>query len=288
MNSWMKNIPNDTFISNINIPGTHNTCSLFCDFSFASRCQSHTLTEQLNMGVRFIDIRAEKKGDGLYVVHSISKCYSPQKRRVRLSVKDGVDECFDFLENHPTETIIFSFKRDAGDSPENTLKLFFETCIKGKENFWYTENKTPEISRVRGKIVLLNRCAKTIDNTGFSGISCGLDFTGWPYMERVENSHKLPMNFDTEKAYIQDFYKMNPKEKWTLAIKPFLLENLEENSVIINMFSGTTPLNLPKKYAKTVLKKFIKFPLEKQKKYGWIILDYPTENVIKNIVESNF
>ena len=28
--------------------------------------------------------------------------------------------------------------------------------------------------------------------------------------------------------------------------------------------------------------------LEKQKKYGWIILDYPTENVIKNIVESNF
>ena len=84
MNDWMANIPDNFRICDINLPGTHDSCSKKVQFSYFSKCQNLSVFEQLNIGVRFIDIRVEKTGDKLKTVHGISDCYKPGERKNNL------------------------------------------------------------------------------------------------------------------------------------------------------------------------------------------------------------
>jgi hypothetical protein len=41
----------------MNIPGTHDSCARTNHFSYADKCQTWSITEQLNNGIRFLDLR---------------------------------------------------------------------------------------------------------------------------------------------------------------------------------------------------------------------------------------
>ena len=56
MNNWLKDLSDDTFISDINLAGTHNSCAYFVNFRYITQCQSKPIKEQLNMGIHFLDI----------------------------------------------------------------------------------------------------------------------------------------------------------------------------------------------------------------------------------------
>lgn len=72
---WMKELNDDTKISKLAIPGTHNSAA--CHTALPSvQCQGKSVTDQLNHGVRFLDIRVSKlfmkEGDeakDLQVIH---------------------------------------------------------------------------------------------------------------------------------------------------------------------------------------------------------------------------
>ena len=70
MNDWMKNIPDDYLLSNINLVGTHNSCAQFINFGFISKCQNKNIFDQLKMGIRFLDIRFNFDGNNLFINHS--------------------------------------------------------------------------------------------------------------------------------------------------------------------------------------------------------------------------
>ena len=84
MNSWLKSISDDTLISDINLAGTHNSCARFVSFRYITQCQNKSLTEQLNMGIRFLDIRLEKDGDALKLVHAIIDCRKSKWKNEKL------------------------------------------------------------------------------------------------------------------------------------------------------------------------------------------------------------
>lgn len=50
-NSWMRDIPDDTPVATLNIPGTHDSCSTDGPFGFA-KTQNLDLADQLNAGIR--------------------------------------------------------------------------------------------------------------------------------------------------------------------------------------------------------------------------------------------
>ena len=96
--NWMKDIPDETKLSEMTIPGTHDSLSLFgiC----CARTQTWTLVEQMKAGIRYFDVRLRRINDTLRAYHAF------------VDQKEMFDSilvyAFNFLEQNPTETIILN------------------------------------------------------------------------------------------------------------------------------------------------------------------------------------
>ena len=78
---WMSYLDDNLKISQINLPGTHDSGTKRVKFSLidataSAQCQDTTITEQLNHGIRFLDIRLEDDGEKLRLVHATTDCKS--------------------------------------------------------------------------------------------------------------------------------------------------------------------------------------------------------------------
>src|SRR6516225_5750413 len=94
---WMAQMPDDALLSDITIPGTHDSGARFggvapvVDFVTALwvHCQNWTVTQQLNAGVRFLDVRCHAEPDGTLRIHHMFV-------DDRLSLTDVLGECVAF------------------------------------------------------------------------------------------------------------------------------------------------------------------------------------------------
>ena len=222
---WMKGKNDLTLLRTLNIPGTHNTMALYSLANVAGKCQTLSLTDQLNIGVRFLDIRLKREGDNLKAVHG-----SIDQRRDFADIAKDIDS---FLNNHPSEGILVSIKDEDGDKDpvkfENTLKSF----INEK---WYTGNVLPAtLGSIRGKAILLSRF-----HNPTIGVNC---HNGW----LNSTSFTLPNDI-----YVQDAYKVNDiEEKKTTITACF---NEAGHALKINFLSGYKPSSFPPSYAPSVAK----------------------------------
>jgi hypothetical protein len=80
-----KNLDDIVFLSEINIAGTHDSSTAFVSMENMARCQSLTVKEQLDMGIRLFDIRLSKSGDEFYLVHAIADCFTDESKKEKLS-----------------------------------------------------------------------------------------------------------------------------------------------------------------------------------------------------------
>lgn len=292
MNDWMKNIPSDYLISNINLPGTHNSCAQFINFKLISKCQNKNIFDQLKMGIRFLDIRFNFDGNNLFINHSFLKCKASKSKKENLLFSDVLASCETFLKENPTEVILMSIKREAGKSEEETFDFFYNTYAKSKDIF-YLKNEVPFLNEVRGKIVLFNRCGADIKTT-YTDENTGINLTGWPYQNsrkeaKLEKVIIAKRNAKSEDYfYLQDFFNLKPKKKWELAVMPAIHNAPQDNAIILNFFSGSNIFSTPKRYSRVLFKRFSEYKLMPLKKYGWFILDFPNKKIIKKIILSNY
>jgi 1-phosphatidylinositol phosphodiesterase len=206
--SWMRDIPDDARVTALSIPGTHDTCSVDGLLGFG-KTQNLDLVDQLNAGIRFLDIRLSHYRDNLYVHHDVV--------HMGKSYADVLDICSNFLSEHPSEAILMSVKdEERFDSnlgrfaPSEVFGKFrgdranwavrsnaFEDAFQARtwqqvddESLFYnltiplpgaqatnpafTSHTT--LGEIRGKIVLLRRFE--------GGQHIGFDLTHWP-----ENRH---------------------------------------------------------------------------------------------------
>lgn len=294
MLSWMKEINNSIPVSCINLPGTHDSCAYYVQFPVLSKCQNATVAEQLKSGIRFLDIRVEKDGKKLKLVHDIADCKSPENKKEKLYLESVISDCKSFLSENPSETILMSYKRDDGANQEETFDVFFENYLE-KDTVWYKENRVPTLGEVRGKIVLLNRDNIDKSNEKYTDFNTGINLSAWVYqkenVERIYEAAELSGRDSaiTGKTFtVQDLYGLTPQKKWDLAVAPFTKNPPEADGILITFFSCGSIFFNPKRSADYINKKLRKISLEKAKKYGWIIMDYPTERFIKEIINSNF
>lgn len=106
--NWMSQVLGSKKLSELNIPGTHESCARYGGPLAA--CQTLSLQEQLEAGIRFIDIRCRHIGDGngndIFTIHH-DVFYQ------NLTFGTGVrDVCIDFLKKNPTECIVMSIKEE--------------------------------------------------------------------------------------------------------------------------------------------------------------------------------
>lgn len=73
--NWMSSLCSDLPITAINMPGTHDSATKYVRFKPICNTQNLTIEEQLQIGVRYLDMRFElKDGRKLVAVHSIADC----------------------------------------------------------------------------------------------------------------------------------------------------------------------------------------------------------------------
>ena len=159
LNCWMRGFKDETPLSALSIPGTHNSPT--CHRALPSvRCQAVPPREQLENGVRFFDVRVQPESpegprkDGLILVHGAFPISFTGTKYFR----DLVNEVFSFLDANPTETVIMSVKREGtGSASDAQLGRILRDHYAGDVNRWFTAPRLPTLGESRRKIVLMRR-----------------------------------------------------------------------------------------------------------------------------------
>ena len=160
--NWMSGIKDDTYLSDISIPGTHDSGTRIVDSVSTTwaKCQSLSIAEQLNIGVRYLDMRLAYdtacKGN-IRVVHSSVDCWNGNNGK--LTLYEVLNDCYAFLNANPTETIIMSVKEDAGNNAQALADAIW-TLIYDNYSKWYLSTSTPQLKNARSKIVLASRISQ--------------------------------------------------------------------------------------------------------------------------------
>lgn len=177
LNAWMHELRDEWPLTVLSIPGTHNSPTRHTALP-SVRCQAVGVPEQLQNGVRFLDIRVSANTDDhvLTLVHSAF----PISLTGSKYFADMLEEIYTFLDQNSSETIIMSVKREGtGKGNDGQMGHYLKHSYVDKQGHrWWTDPRVPTLGEARGKIVLVRRFGlddKMRDNGGF-----GVDAQEWP------------------------------------------------------------------------------------------------------------
>jgi 1-phosphatidylinositol phosphodiesterase len=188
----MGDLAGDLNITQLSIPGTHNSHAIKTNVevesnsqvNFASHallnpgivamyaelytaiatCQLDPMWKQLQNGVRFFDLRVRswEKFENEGGRWAFGLCHGSAK--LKESLTQVLDGMADFLRNHPTETLLISIKWDEeklnGGSSHTTVpdwNLRFGVSEIWDKYKWFRGAHWPNLSEVRGRAILVRR-----------------------------------------------------------------------------------------------------------------------------------
>jgi 1-phosphatidylinositol phosphodiesterase len=148
--NWMSSLPDNAYLYQLSIPGTHETMTWDCDSRCDSdciapigpgpwtptillyemvECQDLSLEDQLHAGIRAFDIRC-KPMDGYFAIYHgdyrLAKEISMWEAECLTFGEDVLDVCGKFLKEHQEETIIMRIQ-DERTGLEGDFGELFET-----------------------------------------------------------------------------------------------------------------------------------------------------------------
>ena len=288
---WMKELNGSKPVFEYNFVGTHDSVTQYVQFSHTTKCQNKNIYEQLCLGVRMLDIRVESRGEKLKLVHGFAKAFkTPNHFGQQMDMADVLAHCYRFLKENPSETVSFQFKNDNGKENEKCFHNLFYTYIKGNEDKWFLENRVPSLDEARGKLILVRRCNME-KKAEFTEKNTGIDFSRWAEQDALEPI-PLPLETGGENNVtfiIFDRYMYKPIPRWNNCIKPFLDKAKPfDGKYILNYLSTAGGIKGPYRNAKYINQQFLNYPLNKENYYGIICCDFPTEELTRKIIETNF
>ena len=212
--NWMSRIPDATPLSQITIPGTHDTGTTNTNdaggnpqISFA-QTQKLYIDEQLAVGVRYFDLRLGY--DGLATLDPMlfhtSICRNRNNNYLRLS--HVMNDFFEFLTTHRTETIIILVS-NSGSADNKNITASIEKYLTSdsvKNKFWCGDT-IPPLGAVRGKIVMLRRYP--LEGNTLSAEKFGVNLTAWgDYDSQFVAAKQAVKIYDKSnvKVWVQDYY----------------------------------------------------------------------------------
>ncbi|MFC9790297.1 phosphatidylinositol-specific phospholipase C [Rhodococcus sp. NPDC127528] len=155
---WMRRLPDGASLASLSIPGTHDTMT--AGATIVSQTQDASLPQQLDAGVRALDIRTRHFRDAFSIHHGPEYLHA--------NFTDVVREVADFLRANPTETVLMRMKSESTEaentrSYEDTLDWYVhdnpETRDLLREHLWTPpagyDGAIPTLGQARGRIVIL-------------------------------------------------------------------------------------------------------------------------------------
>ncbi len=272
LSCWLKYISNSTSITELSIPGSHDAMTALCD-SPHYKTQYLSLDEQLNIGVRFFDLRITRN---LVAAH--------RKWISDIEAKTIFDQLRQFLIQFPSEFIIVRLQ-NANEKKDDfeQYKLAIQTFITGYLDDIYTPKLNPDknmpsydwptIGEVRGKIIVIE-CAPTSLKVS------SLNNQNWAY-----NWH------ENENIVLQDNWNGPDIDEKLKDIKTLLNPLLNyDNKLILNHISATNGnLADPIAYAE-IINPIIANKLKKMERSsgkGVLIYDFIDDELAINTIKVN-
>lgn len=283
---WMARLPDDAPLGKLSIPGTHDAGTQYVQLGFFSKCQARSISQQLEDGFRYLDIRLAVSGDGLGLNHGFCQCRTGAAPwSGRLMLEDVLEDCYAFLSAHPTETVIFAVKQEHGDESVAEFQCVLDRYIQEDAERWYLGSELPSLGEARGRLILLRR----YDDEAGLGINAGVALT-WPNQNGYDDPARA---FSSEGCSVgsltlavQDRYEYDEEEKWAA----FCAEADDPDTVALRFLStkGHMTFGHPHRYAKELNPRLLALCESRDISLGWTVIDFGNAQLASAIYEQNF
>lgn len=266
---WMGELDDSRSIASLSIPGTHDSGAIYSFGGVFGKCQTLGIPRQLDVGVRFFDIRLRLVDNELRVYHD----FVEQKAKF----SDVAKQLVQFIQQNPTEFLIVSLKEEY--SPLRSEKNFsreLEAELLRYPDFFCSADSLPEnLGNARGKIYIIAR----YDDSSM-GIGC---YDGW----------KDNTAFELNGMYIQDHYKLdNTNEKFPDIAEAMDAASSGKYSLVFNFTSCYLTSGFPPSYSGTPAGAINPWLLQKISEadgpLGILICDFMTSELSQSIIGRNF
>ncbi|XP_068603632.1 1-phosphatidylinositol phosphodiesterase [Brachionichthys hirsutus] len=251
--SWMASIPDDQLLSEVTMPGSHNTMSLYG--GVYAECQSWSLASQLRAGVRFLDIRVRHVRGNLTIHHGVS-----YQRAHFGQVLEGV---VDFLREYPSETVLMRIKETFSETHDIYGAVVDYIHRHAQWDLLWHSRLVPAMAEARGKIIILQ---------DFSGPDLGMRYGSLD----IADDWKVPTLGHVEEKWMSVYKHLEAAPAGNMA------------QLFLTFSSGAGVFAFPGALAQLVnarLHDYLKAQTHLNRRFGIICMDFPAAPIIKMIID---
>ena len=292
--NWMRNLPDDRYLHEINMPGSHDSATQYVKngsflvdmFVAAATCQGSSIQQQLNAGVRAFDFRVDESlnlchGEGTYKFTA----YTNSDKSTKLTLQSALNTISSFLSSHSSETVIVSIKKEDGTLA--TVRTAVQNLLSSyTSDTLYNGTSWPTLGTVRGKMVLVTR---------ISSLGQGLYYN-------VPDNTTNSMTVNGVTMYTEDNYDAEAEDKKSYLNSVFTTSSAKDITIdgskgtygalifsSSNTFSADnlTSYQSPETIAETVNPYLLSYGFTQGKLYGQVMMDFVTEDLAKKIYKTN-
>ncbi|MGW4481727.1 phosphatidylinositol-specific phospholipase C [Rhodococcus triatomae] len=276
---WMGGLPDDIGLSELSLPGTHDTMAARA--SVFAETQDVDLPIQLRAGVRALDIRTRHFRDVFPIHHGIEY--------LDTNFTDVVVQLTDFLRDHPTEAVVMRLKEEytAAEntrSYEDTLDWYIhdnpETGARLREHLWHADgNRFPTLGEARGKIVVI----QGFDSEkpfGPRWATAGMD---------IQDTYELAELRDVDRKW--DLVRAQFDRAAAGDPQTFFVNHLSATGNPVALVTGTVPVTVARGVPGTtgiLTRAEDHLTANPTGRTGAVMADYPTPELVDELVARNF
>lgn len=226
-NLWMATIPGNVYFSMLSTPGAHDAATAsVTQYAYLAKCQSETLEQLLQNGVRAFDLRPRYNSsastdvdiqlENLEIYHGIVP--------TGVKFKDAIDILIRFVKAHPSEALsVIMNKEDSGGGTDysSTWRASLRECFGDESRSpWLIGSVRGyhTLDDVRGKVSIVSRNPYGNADNGYRDVVYGAVIEGWPD-DGLVTDYGCPMtqawNWVDCRANVEDAYNDGNADKKT-------------------------------------------------------------------------
>ncbi|KAM3596070.1 uncharacterized protein V6R79_007716 [Siganus canaliculatus] len=251
--AWMAGIPDDQLLSEVSMPGTHNTMAVHG--GVYAECQTWTLASQLRAGIRFLDIRVRHVNGNLTIHHGVSYQWAHFGQ-----VLEGV---VDFLQEYPTETVLMRLKEEFSETNDiYGIVVDFIQRYAQWDLLWHSR-LVPTMGEARGKLIVMQE---------FSGPDLGMRYSSMD----IADDWQVATLLQVEDKWRSVYNHLEAAPAGNLA------------QIWLTFSSGAGVFANPRAVAKLMnplLYNYLLAKTDRNQRLGIVCMDFPGAQLIQTIID---
>ncbi len=294
----MKFVNGNKYIGELFIPGTHDSGAE--DMSLVSsvaknftKTQNTSIKEQLELGVRFFDIRIHT--DKFKIYHG--------SQDLNLTFKEVMEDFITYIERFPSETLLVQIKHEGGSM--NTSDMYDVIYKDYIAKYKYIKNLhitntidyRPQLKDLRGKIFFIKRGGDSTYGVNISYSDNTIFSTKYFYIQDAYDPAGDCTNYIPFTSTCIAWNRVGPKKEKINEMIDVRINNPNTNTIYLNFISLAAPQSAQAsfEYPETYVDELNDYAIEKAKLLknknangNVFIFDFINTSTAKAIIDLNF